>query len=45
MGKSTEEKMENLQNEIGMIELQINRLLAEKSLLEAMLQELLDNEH
>ena len=43
MAKSLYEEMENLQNAIGMIELQINKLLAEKSVLEARLQELLEN--
>ena len=43
MQKSLYEEMENLQNAIGMIEMQINKLLAEKSVLEARLQELLEN--
>ena len=43
MPKSLYEEMENLQNAIGMIDMQINKLLAEKSVLEARLQELLEN--
>ena len=43
MPKSLYEEMENLQNTIGMIDMQINKLLAEKSVLEARLQELLEN--
>lgn len=42
MPKNIDEKLEELQNEIGMIELQINRLLAEKSLLQAQMEELLN---
>ena len=43
MSENIYKEMENLQNAIGMLELQINKLLAEKSLLEARLQELLEN--
>ena len=43
MQKNIDEKLEELQNEIGMIELQINRLLAEKSLLQTLLEDLLKN--
>ena len=43
MEKGIEERLEELQNEIGMIEMQINKLLAKKSVLEARLQELLEN--
>ena len=43
MQKSMYEEMENLQNAIGMLEMQINKLLAEKSVLESRLQELLEN--
>ena len=43
MEKSIDEQIEELQNKIGMIELQINRLLAEKSLLQTLLEDLLKN--
>ena len=42
MPKNIDEQLEELQNEIGMIDLQINRLLAEKSLLQAQMEELLN---
>ena len=39
--KSIDDQLEELQNEIGMIELRISTLLAEKNLLEAQVEELL----
>jgi len=43
--KNTDELLEELQNQIGQIELQITRLLAEKSLLELQIHELLEENH